>query len=94
MVKFGSELRYGVRSPNVRTPVDIPTVNITDMLVLKRFAIILIIQKNRLLDIVFRNMHLVFNVSLSYQLTYGTDFCEVCQEKIMPGHTCIPPTSS
>ena len=25
MVKFGSELRYGIRSPNVRTPVDIPT---------------------------------------------------------------------
>ena len=27
MVKFGSELRYGIRSPNVRTPVDIPTPN-------------------------------------------------------------------
>ena len=24
MLKFGSELRYGIRSPNVRTPVDIP----------------------------------------------------------------------
>ena len=27
MLKFGSELRYGIRSPNVRTPVDIPTLN-------------------------------------------------------------------
>ena len=27
MLKFGSELRYGIRSPNVRTPVDIPNVN-------------------------------------------------------------------
>ena len=27
MLKFGSELRYGNRSPNVRTPVDIPTRN-------------------------------------------------------------------
>ena len=27
MVKFGSELRYGIRSPNVRTPVDIPIQN-------------------------------------------------------------------
>ena len=25
MLKFGSELRYGIRSPNVLTPVDIPT---------------------------------------------------------------------
>ena len=25
MLKFGSELRYGIRSPNVRTPVDIPS---------------------------------------------------------------------
>ena len=25
MLKFESELRYGIRSPNVRTPVDIPT---------------------------------------------------------------------
>ena len=24
MLKVGSELRYGIRSPNVRTPVDIP----------------------------------------------------------------------
>ena len=24
MLKFGSELRYGIRSPNVQTPVDIP----------------------------------------------------------------------
>ena len=24
MLKFGTELRYGIRSPNVRTPVDIP----------------------------------------------------------------------
>ena len=27
MVKFGSELRYGIRSPNVRTPVGIPIDN-------------------------------------------------------------------
>ena len=27
MLKFGSELRYGIRSPNVRTPVDIPSFN-------------------------------------------------------------------
>ena len=27
MVKFGSELRYGIRSPNVQTPVDIPSIN-------------------------------------------------------------------
>ena len=27
MLKFGSELRYGIRSPNVRTPVDIPSKN-------------------------------------------------------------------
>ena len=27
MLKFGSELRYVIRSPNVRTPVDIPTEN-------------------------------------------------------------------
>ena len=26
MLKFGSELRYGIRSPNVRTPVDIPNL--------------------------------------------------------------------
>ena len=26
MLKFGSELRYGIRSPNVRTPVDIPNI--------------------------------------------------------------------
>ena len=26
MLKFGSELRYGIRSPNVRTPVDIPSI--------------------------------------------------------------------
>ena len=25
MLKVGSELRYGIRSPNVRTPVDIPS---------------------------------------------------------------------
>ena len=25
MLKFGSELRYGNRSPNVRTPIDIPS---------------------------------------------------------------------
>ena len=25
MLKFGSELRNGIRSPNVRTPVDIPS---------------------------------------------------------------------
>ena len=25
MLKFGSELRYGIRSPNVRTSVDIPS---------------------------------------------------------------------
>ena len=25
-LKFGSELRYGIRSPNVRTPVDIPRI--------------------------------------------------------------------
>ena len=24
MLKFGSELRNGIRSPNIRTPVDIP----------------------------------------------------------------------
>ena len=28
MLKFGSELRYGIRSPNVRTPVDIPNIYI------------------------------------------------------------------
>ena len=27
MLKFGSELRYVIRSPNVRTPVDIPKIN-------------------------------------------------------------------
>ena len=26
MLKFGSELRYGIPSPNVRTPVDIPNL--------------------------------------------------------------------
>ena len=26
MLKFGSELRYGIRSLNVRTPVDIPNI--------------------------------------------------------------------
>ena len=29
-LKFGSELRYGIRSPNVRTPVDIPICSIPD----------------------------------------------------------------
>ena len=27
MLKFGSEFRYGIQSPNVRTPVDIPGNN-------------------------------------------------------------------
>ena len=27
MVKFGSELRFGIQSPNVRTPFDITSVN-------------------------------------------------------------------
>ena len=30
MLKFGSELRFGIRSPNVRTSVDIPSYNLVN----------------------------------------------------------------